>query len=298
MMSKWCNLYLGDCRTSLVKNVSDESVDFIATDPPYGIDQMNHEWDDSQIQNSIKDSEKKTCSVKKIPVGMKFDPEITRAHGNFMHEVALEYYRVLKPGSFCVVFSLPRSAHRVGVAFEDAGFEIRDQLIWSYGAGQGKAQGVQNFIKKSKSIPEEEKEELIARLNGMKTPQLTPTFETMWLCQKPREGTFVENYLNHGVGLVDFRSGNQRVCFSHSKPSRNERLAAGEHPTLKPIALMEDLIKVFCPPEGVVLDSFAGSGTTGVAAQRQGRLFIGIEKSLMWYKVMQSRLLRSDKQKE
>ena len=290
MNKKWYNLYLGDCRTVLADQLEENSVDFIATDPPYGLDQMNHLWDDMQIQGSIKHSERKTCSVKKIPVGMKFDPVIAREHGEFMHEVALEYMRVLKPGGFCVVFSQPRTAHRVGVAFEDAGFEMRDQLIWDYGVGQGKAQGVQNFIRKSKSIPEEEKEELLTKMEGLKTPQLTPTFETMWLCQKPRKGTFVENYLSHGVGLVDFRSGPKRVAFSHKKPTKKERQEAGEHPTLKPVDLMAALIETFCPPGGIVLDSFGGAGTTGRAAHSLQRQFIGVEKSIMWYKVMQSRL--------
>jgi len=290
MGKKWYELYLGDCRKILADHIDSDSVDFIATDPPYGLDQMNHTWDDRKIQGSIKDCEKKVCSVKKIPVGMKFDPQITREHGEFMHEVALEYRRILKPGGFCVVFAQPRTAHRVGVAFEDAGFEIRDQLIWDYGVGQGKAQGVQNFIRKSKSIPDEEKEALLTRMEGLKTPQLTPTFETMWLCQKPREGTFVENYMAHGVGLVDFRSGSKRVAFSHKKPTKQERLSGGEHPTLKPASLMAELIETFCPEQGIVVDTFAGSGTTGVAARKTGRTFVGVEKSMMWYKVMQSRL--------
>lgn len=290
MGKKWYELHLGDCRKILADHIDSSSVDFIATDPPYGLDQMNHKWDDRKIQGSIKDSEKKVCSVKRIPVGMKFDPQITREHGEFMHEVALEYMRILKPGGFCVVFSQPRTAHRVGVAFEDAGFEIRDQLIWDYGVGQGKAQGVQNFIRKSKSIPDDEKEALLVKMKGLKTPQLTPTFETMWLCQKPREGTFVENYLSHGVGLVDFRSGPKRVAFSHKKPSKQERLSGGEHPTLKPVSLMAELIETFCPEGGNVIDTFAGSGTTGAAARKVGRNFVGVEKSMMWYKVMQSRL--------
>jgi len=290
MGKKWYELHLGDCRRILADHIDSDSVDFVATDPPYGLDQMNHKWDDRQIQGSIKDSEKKVCSVKKIPVGMKFDPKITREHGEFMHEVALEYHRVLKPGGFCVVFSHPRSAHRVGVAFEDAGFEVRDQLIWHFGAGQGKAQGMSNFIRKSRSIPDEQKEALITSLEGLKTPQLTPVFETMWLCQKPREGTFVENYLSHGVGLVDFRQGPKRVSFVHKKPTKQERLAGGEHPTLKPTSLMAELIETFCPVDGTVMDTFAGSGTTGAAARQTGRRFIGMEKSMMWYKVMQSRL--------
>lgn len=58
------------------------------------------------------------------------------------------------------------------------------------------------------------------------------------------------------------------------KPVRN-----GKHPTEKPVDLMKDLISVVCPPEGVVLDPFAGSGATGVAAAELGLSFIGIERS-------------------
>jgi len=283
------DIYLGDCR-EILKDLLNDSVDFIAIDPPYGIDQMNHNWNSDKINISIKASQKDSCTVKSIPVGMKFDPKSAIKLGNFLNLAAADLLRVLKPGGFCTVFSQPRSSHRVGIAFEEAGFELRDYLIWDYGAGQGKAQGVQNFIKKSKKIPEEKKELLIKSLEGMKTPQLTPTFETIWLCQKPKEGTFVENYLTYGVGLVNFKNGTKKVKFCHPKPRKDERRLAGRHPTLKPVSLMKELIELFCPVGGVVLDSFAGSGTTGVASIMSRRQFIGIEKDQKWFGVMEKRI--------
>jgi len=58
-----------------------------------------------------------------------------------------------------------------------------------------------------------------------------------------------------------------------AKPVRN-----GEHPTEKPVELLEKLISVVCPPRGVVLDPFMGSGSAGVAAVNSGRCFIGVER--------------------
>lgn len=279
----------GDCN-EMLKYIGDSTIDFVVTDPPYGISQLNHEWNLSKIEQSTKKSELTTCTVKSIPVGMKFNPDDAKNLGKFLTITSYELYRVLKPGGFCIVFSQARSAHHVALAFENSGFEIRDQLIWDYGAGQGKAQGVQNFIRKNKTLTQEEKERFINKFEGFKTPQLTPTFETMWLCQKPKVGTFLDNYLSYGVGLVDFRNGSKKVKFEHKKPSQEERNESGNHPTLKPISLIEDLINVFCPQSGVVLDSFMGSGTTGVACMKTNRNFIGIEKDKKYYESASMRI--------
>jgi len=279
-------LYNDDCLKAL-KEI-DKQIDFVAIDPPYGIDQMNAGWDDEKITNSIKKSNKSV--IKNIPVGMKFNPKNAQDLEKFLNRVAKHLFEIMKPGAFCVVFSQPRAAHRVALAFENCDFEIRDQLIWHYGSGQGKAQGMQNFIRKSKSFEDHEKEDLIRAVSGFKTPQLTPCFETMWLMQKPREGTFLNNYLKYNVGLVDFREKSYKVSFNHPKPRKNERKEAGGHPTLKPTSLMEDLVKVFSPQNGTVLDCFAGSGSTGVAAVKLNRKFIGIEKSKKWFEVMRNRM--------
>ena len=278
---------LNDCLDELDK-LEDESVHLVITDPPYGISQLNENWNKEKIDKSIEKSDIST--IKSIPVGMKFDPKQSKNLGIFLSKVSEKLLRVCKPGSFCLVFSQPRSVHRVAIAFEDVGFEFREQLIWDYGAGQGKAQGMQNFIKKSKKIPEEDKEGFIKKLDGYKTPQLTPTYESILLFQKPKDGTFVNNYLKHGVGLVNFKNGHRKNKFSHPKPKSNERKEAGKHPTLKPVSLIEDLIEVFSKEEDLILDCFSGSGTTGVACINKNRYFYLIEKEASYYNISTQRI--------
>jgi site-specific DNA-methyltransferase (adenine-specific) len=62
------------------------------------------------------------------------------------------------------------------------------------------------------------------------------------------------------------------------------------HPTIKPLALMEYLIRMTTRPGGVVLDCFMGSGSTGVAAKRNGFSFIGVEKEQEYFNIAQQRI--------
>jgi DNA modification methylase len=93
-------LILGDCLEKL-KDLPDNSVDSIVTDPPYGLSFMGKKWD--------------------------YDvPSV---------DVWTECLRVLKPGGHLLSFSGSRTYHRMAVRIEDAGFEIRDQIMWVYGSG-------------------------------------------------------------------------------------------------------------------------------------------------------------------
>ncbi len=65
---------------------------------------------------------------------------------------------------------------------------------------------------------------------------------------------------------------------------------ANHHPTVKPVKLMEYLITLVCPPGGIVLDPFMGSGTTGVAAKRLGREFVGIERESEYLEIARKRI--------
>src|SRR5690606_36035538 len=69
-----------------------------------------------------------------------------------------------------------------------------------------------------------------------------------------------------------------------------QRAASREHQTQKPVELMRRLVRVVCPPGGVVLDPFAGAGSTGVAALMEGRSFIGIEREAAYVEVARRRL--------
>jgi DNA modification methylase len=74
--------------------------------------------------------------------------------------------------------------------------------------------------------------------------------------------------------------------------SGNERnnLNQNHHPTVKPVELMEYLVRLVTPKNGVCLDPFMGSGTTGVAAKNLGRSFIGIEMEKSYYDISVKRI--------
>lgn len=110
-------LILGDCLDKL-KDIEDNSIDSIVTDSPYGISFMGKNWD--------------------------YDvPSV---------EIWKECFRVLKPGGHILSFSSPRTYHRMAVNVEDAGFEIRDQIMWVYGSGFPKSLNVGKVLRKKIEI--------------------------------------------------------------------------------------------------------------------------------------------------
>ena len=116
------------------------------------------------------------------------------------------------------------------------------------------------------------------QLRGRKTPQLRPQFEAMVLAQKPRQGTFVANYLQYQTGLIDSHATlDGKVPATVMTVEKPRKKPGNGHLTVKPVLLMEHLIKLFSEPGQVVLDPFLGSGTTAVAALRTGRACVGIE---------------------
>lgn len=85
-------------------------------------------------------------------------------------------------------------------------------------------------------------------------------------------------------------SGGASRFFYVAKASKSERGKENTHPTVKPVKLMEYLIKLVTPPTGIVLDPFCGSGTTGVAATRLGFGFIGIEREAEYVEIARKRM--------
>ena len=117
-------LLKGDCLDKL-KELQDNSIDSVVTDPPYEIGFMGKGWDDSGIANNT--------------------------------ELWKEVLRVLKPGGHLLSFSHSRTYHRQAVAVEDAGFEIRDQLMWIYGSGFPKSHNIGKSVDKLNGIEAESK---------------------------------------------------------------------------------------------------------------------------------------------
>jgi DNA modification methylase len=110
---------LGDCLEQL-KKLTDDSVDSIVTDPPYELGFMGKKWDSSGIAYNV--------------------------------ELWQECLRVLKPGGHLLAFSGSRTYHRMTVAIEDAGFEIRDQIMWVYGSGYPKSLNISKAISKDTCV--------------------------------------------------------------------------------------------------------------------------------------------------
>lgn len=234
---------------------------------------MGSDWNLRDLRSRVKPG-----VVGGLPGGMKFDPRQGRDLYRFLLPLARQWLRVLKPGGFALCFAHRRLTHRMAAAIEDAGFQIRDLLAWQH-EGQAKAFTQDHFVH-ARNLPERERSRIIRALGGRKTPQLKPQMEMIVLAQAPRTGTFVENWLTHRTGLIDVSNpviepdrfpGTLIPC-----PRPRERFG---HLTGKPVRLLRHLIRIFCAPgpETVVLDPFAGSGSTGVAARLEGRGFLGVE---------------------
>ncbi len=380
-------LFEGDC-LSVLKGLPDDSVDSIVTDPPYGLSFMGKKWD--------------------------YDvPSV---------EVWRECLRVLKPGGHLLAFAGSRTYHRLVINVEDAGFEIRDQIMWVYGSGFPKSQNISKAMDKAAGAEREvigddpqiaKRNKKTSKFGGIygsiddvpsvpltkpTTPEaqqwdgwgsaLKPSHEPIVVARKPLIGTLVANVLEHGTGglnidacraeggrfpanfihdgsdevvslfpesnggaapartltpagqhyeggwgnmtresRIEYGNGSAARFFYCAKASKSERNAGLEafeskksqhnaggigrkvsvekrleqgkenapmmkniHPTVKPVDLMKYLCRLVTPPEGVVLDLFMGSGTTGIAAKIEGFNFIGIEMDREYLAIAEARI--------
>lgn len=304
----------GDCR-EVMAALLPESVHLVVTDPPYFLDGLDADWKKGTARP------RGTGIVGGLPVGMKFDPQQGRDLQAFMEEVGGLMLHALCPGSFAAVFSQPRLVHRMAVGLENAGFEIRDIPVWRFTKrAQSKAFSVQHFANGA-GIPD-----------NFKTPQLRPQHEAIVLAQKPKSGTFVENWLQYETGLMDTSarldiSTPSTVMSVEPPPMPSQALSDAldlpslmeadlDHPptvmtvekpvrerynghlTVKPVKLIEHLICLFSRPGQVVLDPFIGSGTTAIAANKVGRKCIGIEINEDYLLIAKKRLEDGEPAKE
>src|ERR1700756_2472097 len=116
------SLINGDALAKL-KELPDGSFDACFCDPPYHISFMGRSWDRGDIA--------------------------------FRAELWTEVLRVLKPGAFLLAFGGTRTFHRLTCAIEDAGFEIRDQIMWLYGSGFPKSLDISKVIDKAAGVERE-----------------------------------------------------------------------------------------------------------------------------------------------
>jgi site-specific DNA-methyltransferase (adenine-specific) len=290
----------GDC-LDLLPLLDSDSVHLIVSDIPYGIG--TDEWDvlhansNSAYLGSSPAQERAGAVFRKrgkpLNGWSEADRRIPHEYYEWCMSWAGDWLRVLKPGASVFVFAGRRLQHRCVSALEDAGFTFKDMLAWVRPRAPHRAQRVSVIFDRRGDRRNAKAWE------GWRVGNLRPVFEPiLWLVKPyPIGATIADNVLQHGVGAY-----NEPGYVQYADQPDNCVAAgfaddeAGLHPTQKPVRLMETLIELASRPDQVVLDPFAGSGSTLVAAQRLDRRFIGIEISPEYVKVARQRLERQQLQ--
>jgi site-specific DNA-methyltransferase (adenine-specific) len=184
-------ILVGDC-LEVVRRLDANSVDAIVTDPPYGIGFMGKAWDGKAIverhaQRDSTEEGRRRNGLASAAGTYDLSPKAMRAFQKFSAAWGAEALRVAKPGAYCVAFASPRTFHRLVCGLEEAGWEIRDTLMWVFGSGFPKG------TDKAK-IPE--------GWEGWNTA-LKPAWEPIVLARKPLDGTVAANLLKHGTGAMN-----------------------------------------------------------------------------------------------
>lgn len=208
----------GDC-LEVLRQMPDDFVDAVVTDPPAGIGFMGKAWDRMKADGLTE----------------------LQAFQEFIYEVFKEVYRVLKPGGHAVVWALPRTSHHTAMGLERAGFDIRDNgtyLFHLFGSGFPKSLDVSKAIDKAAGAEREVLGQRIVRgvesghtnksggslvgrtitdkVSAVTAPAtdaakawegwgtaLKPAVEFWIVARKPLDGTVAENVLAHGTGALN-----------------------------------------------------------------------------------------------
>ena len=204
---------------------------------------------------------------------------------DWCYEWALELYRVCKPGATVLVFNSTRTIAHVQVALEKAGFYARDIVVYRRSSGIPKGINMQKKLEqKGFENPEQ--------MEGWHSC-LRSEWEAVCVLQKPLSNNYTETLLEYGTGLFYTKmddGGFQSNILENIK--RDKAPDYNIHCTVKPLDLMKKLVDIFVPRTkgSIVLDPFAGSGTTLVAAKQAGLDYIGIEIEPAYIEIIEKRL--------
>ena len=131
----------GDC-LEVMKTFPDNSVDSIVTDPPYDLVSINRRFGKEGSAPAQFGKDGSFSRLSKGFMGKTWDGTGIA----FKTELWKECFRVLKPGGYLLSFGGTRTYHRMAVAIEDAGFEVRDMIEWVYGSGFPKSLNIGKAI--------------------------------------------------------------------------------------------------------------------------------------------------------
>jgi DNA modification methylase len=228
-----------------------------------------------------------------------------------------ECLRILKPAGFCLAFCNPELMHRMAINIEDAGFRILTQISWLVTTKMAK----QNRLKPAHELicvaqkPFNGSIDYNFKIYGVGKIDVETT-RVPWDKKPPTGwkkgghtrrsfGSDVEKSTNQEVETMDanpngrypsdvvgyFDDPEIQKYFYAPRATRQERNEYNDHPTPKPIRLMRYLARVYCPEEGIILDPFCGSGSTGIGAIQENRKFIGIDIDEHYCEIATKRLV-------
>jgi len=270
---------VGSCLDVLAE-YDDNTFDSCITDPPYGMGM--EAWDHT------------------VP-GKEFWEEINR---------------VLKPGAFCLSFCSPHLYHRLACSIEDATFDIKDQIMWMITTKMP----LKNRLKQvhepiavaQKSLEGTLKANFEKWGVGLIDTQNTRVPwdgkpPTGWVKGGHQRRTFGKDGKTTGTqkefgkedanpkgrypsNIIGTTLPEHQKYFYAPRVTRKERGEYNNHPTPKPVALMQYLIKIYTPEGGTVLDPFCGSGSTGIAAMLEERNFLGVDLDSDYINIAQRRV--------
>lgn len=288
------NIYLGDS-TVLIKELNKNSIDLILSDIPYGIsydewDVLHHNTNSALLGSSS--AQRKAGSVfakrgKPLNGWSEADKKIPLEYQEWCEKWASEWLRVIKPGGSVFIFAGRRMAHRCICAMENAGFIYKDMIAWIKESAPHRAQRISEVYKRRNDSENAQKWE------GWRVGNLRPIFEPILWFMKPYKqgGTLADNLIEYNLGAFNndvWKTYSENTCNVIKVKTIKED--HGAHPTQKPLALMDALIKLTTKEGQVVLDPFMGSGSTIVAARKSGRQYLGFEINKQYFEIAQKRL--------
>ena len=244
------SVLIGDCVAELARLPAD-SVDLVFADPPYNL-QLHGDLKrpDDSRVDAVDDDWDKFASFS--------------AYDDFTRAWLLACRRVMKPNATLWVIGSYHNIFRVGSILQDLGFWILNDVIW----------------RKSNPMP------------NFRGRRFTNAHETLiWASRDAAARGYTFNYEALKAGNEDIQV---RSDWTLALCTGEERLKGKDkkklHPTQKPEALLARVILAASRPDDLVLDPFCGTGTTGAAAKRLGRRFLGIERDSGYAEAAKARI--------